>query len=122
MLNLNNRDLMALELLKSMLESPFYFDEQNRKVGVDPTWAAKEAVQLADALQMQLATQAPAFVNLTNEAGDYIPVKTDTVAEVKRLVADGRDNDAKKLLKDEGVSPKSCQEYVDGLKAEKAEA
>ena len=115
MLNLNDRDLMALEILKSMLESPFYFDANQRQVGIEPAFAAKEAVAFADSLRRELALQSPGTITLSNDSGDSVSIKPEVVEEVKRLSTEGRQADAIKILRNEGVSQKAAKDYVDTL-------
>ena len=116
MLNLSDRHLMALELAKSMLESPFYFDEETRRIGVEPEYLAKEAVAMADALMKQLAIQGVGSTTLKNEEGEVITVKPETVEEAKRLVVDGKMAEAAKLVEgDCGCTQKVAKEFCEKL-------
>lgn len=116
MLNLSDRSLMALEILKSMLESPFYFNEKQREIGIEPEFAAREAVMFADNLQKALDKQQIGSITLTNDNGDIVTLSTEALSEVKRLVGEGDQAEAiRHVRSSSGSSQKSAKELVDKL-------
>jgi hypothetical protein len=116
MINLDDRALMALEIFKSMLESPFYFDVASQRNGVVLEAAAREAVAAADALRKCLGSQSAGSVTLLDDKGDVVALSPEGVVEATRLAQAGDKAEAIKLIKSScNASQKSASEYVEKL-------
>ncbi len=111
-LNLTKRELMAMEMMESLIKSTTYYDKEVGRIS--PTTLAMEAVELADALCTELDKNKAGSILILNSENEQVPVSPEIIKEAKRLNDDGKASEAADYLVTQcGCSKKVATEFIE---------